>query len=366
VAGHIRDPRKTERGAKQFLERPAVRAAPFALLAVLTALARSVWRDLRTFSSVSGNNLTLFIGLVMYQQAQSGVFFVMVVGILLLGPLSGDPLRKVPADRLALWPLTMRQRVALRIGSLALSPVVWVALPFLFWAAGVSFALLLIGGALLVQFALALWTRVTAGRPASRWFLLLPKLPGRLGGLVQKNLRQMLSVLDCYAALVLAISGTLYRLFGSQPDPDAFMILALVVVLALSTYGQCLFGLDLPWGIARYRVLPLRGYEILLAKDVAFLLVALVLVAPLAPLPGLAGAFVALAVGHHASVLRPLPQMRWRFTGGVIFPSGLFQVFPLMAIGVATARASAWYLALAVAAYLGSLWYYGREWDRGV
>lgn len=334
------------------------------LLAILRALARSVWRDLRTFSSVSGNNLTLFIGLVMYQQPQSGVFFLMVVGVLLLGPLSGDPLRKVPPDRLALWPLTLRQRVVLRFGSLALSPVVWVALPFLFRAAGVSFALVLIGGALLMQFALALWSRVTAGRPASRWHLALPKLPGRLGGLVQKNLRQMLSVLDCYAALALTVSGSLYRLFGNQPDPDAFMILALVVVIALSTYAQCLFGLDLPWGIARYRVLPLRGYEILLAKDIAFLCVAFVLVAPLALLPGRAGALVALLVGHHASVLRPLPQTRWRFTGGVIFPSGLFQVFPLVATGVATARASTWYLALALVAYIASLWYYGRQWDR--
>jgi hypothetical protein len=308
----------------------------------------------------------LFILAVMYEQPQSVSFFVMVVAVLLLGPLSADPLRKVPPDRLALWPLTMGQRVMLRFGSLTLSPVLWIALPFLFWASGVSFALLLTGGALLVQFVLALWSRVTAGRPASRWFLALPKLPGRLGGLVQKNLRQMLSVLDCYAALALALSGWLYRLFGSKPDPDAFMILTLVIIIALSTYAQCLFGLDLPTGIARYRVLPLRGYEILLAKDIAFLCVAFVLVAPLALLPGLAGALVALAVGHHASVLRPIPQMRWRFTGGGIFPSGLVQVFPLLAVGVATARGSVWYLGLAFAAYVASLWYYGWEWDRGV
>ncbi len=102
------------------------------------------------------------------------------------------------------------------------------------------------------------------------------------------------------------------------------MILALVVVIALSTYAQSLFGLDLPSGLVRYRVMPLRGYEILLAKDIAFLLVAAILVAPLAPLAGFAGALVAVAVGHHASVLRPLPQMRWRFTGGVIFPSRIF------------------------------------------
>ncbi len=336
-------------------------AGPYA---ILSALARSVWRDLRTFSSISGNNIALFVVIVMYQQPQSVAFFLMILGVLLLGPLSGDPLRKVPPDRLALWPLSTRQRIGLRLGSLALSPVVWFAVPFFIWTGGVSFGLLLIGAALLIQVAVGVWSHRRAGRPTSRRAVRMPKFPGQLGGLIQKDLRQMLSVLDGYAALALALGGTLYRLLGARPDPDAFLILALVVVIAISTYGQCLFGLDLPWGVARYRVLPLRGYQILLAKDIAFLCVAAVLVAPLALLPGLAGALVALAVGHHASVLQPLPQTRWRFTGGTLWPSGFFQVFPLVAIGVATGRASVWYLGLALAAYLASLWYYGRQWDK--
>ena len=89
-------------------------AGPFA---ILSALARSVWRDLRTFSSISGNNIALFVVIVMYQQTQSVAFFLMILGVLLLGPLSGDPLRKVPPDRLALWPLSTRQRIGLRLGS---------------------------------------------------------------------------------------------------------------------------------------------------------------------------------------------------------------------------------------------------------
>ena len=338
-------------------------AGPFA---ILSALARSVWRDLRTFSSVSGNNIALFVVVVMYEQPQSVAFFLMILGVLLLGPLSGDPLRKVPPDRLALWPLTMRQRVGVRLGSLALSPVVWFAVPFFIWTGGISFGLLLIGAALAIQVVMAIWIHRRRARPRSRAVLRIPEVPGRLGGLIQKNLRQMLTVLDFYTALALALGGTLYRLFGARPDPDAFLILALVVVIAVSTYGQCLFGLDLPGGIARYRVLPLRGYEILLAKDLAFLCVAAVLVAPLAFLPGLAGALVALAVGHHGSVLQPLPQARWRFTGGMLWPSGFFQVFPLVAVGVATGRSSLWYLGLALLAYLGSLWYYGRQWDKGI
>jgi hypothetical protein len=334
-------------------------------LAILSALARSVWRDLRTFGSVGGNNLMLFMLLVMYQQPQSGAFFLMVLAVLMLGPLSGDPFRMIPRDRLAVWPFTSRERFGVRVGSLALSPVVWVAIAFLFWTGGWSLGLVLMGGAIVMQAAGDVWSRWREGRVLSRRVVDVPKFPGRLGGLVQKNLRQMLSVLDFYAALALTIGGTLYRVFGAKADPDAFMILALVVVIALSTYAQALFGLDLPWGIARYRVLPLRGFEILLAKDIAFLCVAAVLVAPLALLPGVAGTLMTLAVGHHASVTRPSAQMRWRFTGGTLWPSGFFQVFLLVAIGVAVGRGSVWYLGLAFVAYVASLWYYGRMWDRG-
>ena len=308
----------------------------------------------------------LFMLLVMYQQPESGAFFLMILAVLMLGPLSGDPFRMIPRDRLALWPLAPKERTGVRVGSLALSPIVWVAIVFLFWTGGWPLGLVLIAGAVFMQAAGDAWSRRREGRASTRRAVVLPKFPGLLGGLVRKNLRQMLTVLDSYAALALTAGGTLYRVFGGKADPDAFTILALVAVIALSTYAQALFGLDLPWGIARYRVLPLRGFEILLAKDIAFLLVAAVLVAPLALLPGLAGALMALAVGHHASVLRPSAQMRWRFTGGMLWPSGFFQVFLLVATGVATGRGSLYYLGLAFAAYAGSLWYYGRVWDRGI
>ena len=73
---------------------------------------------------------------------------------------------------------------------------------------------------------------------------------------------------------------------------------------------------------------------------------------------------IALAVGHHAAILKPQPQVRWRFAGGEIAPSGLFQMIPMFTLGVATARTSAWFLAPAAAAFFASLWWYGRVWDR--
>src|ERR1019366_5538370 len=47
-----------------------------------------------------------------------------------------------------------------------------------------------------------------------------------------------------------------------------------------------------------YRLLPVRGWHLLLAKDAAFLAVVIALTLPLAVFPGIGAALVALAVGH--------------------------------------------------------------------
>ncbi|HWB96952.1 MAG TPA: hypothetical protein VG672_09625, partial [Bryobacteraceae bacterium] len=264
-----------------------------------------------------------------------------------------------------LWPLSRRKRVGLRLASLVLSPVVWITVALLLKAAQPVLGLRFLLFAVLVQGLSIAATRLAVRIPRGNLLRDLPRLPGTLGSLVQKDLRQMLSVLDPYIALLLCLAASLYRLSGRPLDPEALPVLSLLVALALSTYSQCLFGLDLASGLARYRLLPLRGWQILLAKDAAFLLVLFLLVLPLAPLPGLAGGLVALAIGHHASVRMPMPQHRWRFTGGILFPTGAVQVAAMMSTGIAAARQSPLYAAAALAFYLGSVWYCGRLWDRG-
>ena len=54
----------------------------------------------------------------------------------------------------------------------------------------------------------------------------------------------------------------------------------------MSSYAQCLFGLDGEGGRSRYRLLPVRGWQLLLAKDAAFLIVLLPLTLTVAILPG--------------------------------------------------------------------------------
>jgi hypothetical protein len=63
-------------------------------------------------------------------------------------------------------------------------------------------------------------------------------------------------------------------------------------------------------------LLPVRGWEILLAKDAAYLAVLLILLLPLDVATGITFGFVSIAVGRYPAVREGLAVDRWRFTGG--------------------------------------------------
>jgi hypothetical protein len=344
--------------------------------AILKAVRRAVGRDLRALESIKVNNLFLFVALLVYgalntgQPPKSAEPFFVLLGFLLLFPLSSDPLGKIPSARLALWPLTAGQRLGLRFASLALSPITWIGILILLKTARPLLALAFCTLAVGVQAVAALGRH--AARRDPHWDLLryIPEFPGWLGGLVRKNMREILSLLDPYAALLMSLGGGAYRVFGAHPDPEAFAIIGLLVALTMSTYAQSLFGLELASstrsgsGMTRYRLLPLGGWEILLAKDIAFLAILFVLLLPLDPAPGMTFGVAALALGHHSSVLLELPQQRWRFTGGRLLPVGALQALGGMALGFLEYERGLVVLALTAVGYLVSLQFYGRRWER--
>jgi hypothetical protein len=310
---------------------------------------------------LAGNNFFLFAFLLIAFQPQSGEFFGVVAGLLLLFPLSTDPLAKIPPDRLQLWPLSPRDRLLLRAASIWFSPIPWVTLALLIWTAKPALAIAFLGAGIVFYGLGSVFSRLPERMP--RWNLAryIPEFGGPLGGLIRKNLRELLTVLDPYAALILTISGVFYRILSSNVEPDALMMLSLLTVLAMSTYALCLFGLDTDSSFTRYHLLPLPGWRILLAKDAAYLLVVIILVLPLAPLAGLAAALMALAVGHKASVEQPVPQSRWRFTGGANISVGLVQIFLMFSAGTMVGRTSKLVLLPCLLIYAGSLWWYGRR-----
>ena len=189
----------------------------------------------------------------------------------------------------------------------------------------------------------------------------MPNFPGPWNQLVKKNVREILSTLDFYCAVLLCLSTIAFRIAGISLPSEALVAITVLAALALSSYAQCLFGLDGEGGLKRYRLLPMRGWQILAAKDAAFLLIALVLSLPMAPLAGMAAALVALALGHSPSVTQPREQIRWRFSTGVNLGFGLLQAAGMAMAASATYFTSPLVVLVCVPLWAGSLWYYGRE-----
>ena len=332
-------------------------ARPFA---ILRALALAYRRDWTAFQSLAGNNFFLITAFLL---RQAGIFVYLVMGLVLLFPLSTDPLRKIPPSRLALWPLDRRERWILRLASPWINPLTWGIAGLAVWGAGraltvglwATIAALFAGAFLISALPLpggnGMWRRV-------------PQFPGPLNQLVRKNLREILCTLDFYCALILSAAMLGYRVFGPALPPEALMAMTVLVVGAMSSYAQCLFGLDGAGGLSRYRLLPVRGWQLLLAKDVAFLAVVIPLTLPLAVLPGTGAALVALAVGHAPAVAHPRPQTRWRFSTGGALGNGAIQLVALAMTASGIFLTSAWFLAPAVAAWAASVWWYGREVER--
>jgi len=322
--------------------------------AVLNAVWRAVRRGQGSFASIGTNNFFLFT-VILFQR--DGGFLYLIVALLMLFPLSADPLRKIPKERLVLWPLQRAEWWILRVLSPWLNPIMWLLAALTVWAVRhkVTWQLL---GAVAGLFALGFVLSDVGG---GAWDGLARRVPGR--GLVKKNLRQMISTLDFWCALALSAGTAIYRFFDRTLPPEAFLLMSLLVMLALSSYAQCLFGLDGEGGLTRYRLLPLRGWRILLAKDVAFLIVAVVLTVSSNPLAGLAAALIVLAAGHEPSVRHMRPQVRWRFSTGASLGNGVVQVFGMSIAANGVARTSVLLLVPCLAVYGISLWWFGRRME---
>jgi hypothetical protein len=330
------------------------------LTAVLRALALAFRRDQKSFQSVIGNN---FFFISVYLLRSAGAFVYVIIGLVMLFPMSTDPLRKIPASRLALWPLARRERWLLRAISPWINPITWLLGALALWAVHGTFTKelwALAAGVFATSFLASSLTGRAGLQPSHGMWRRVPNFPGPLNQLIRKNVREMVSTLDFYCALLLSLSAIVYRAIGRQVPREAYLAITILIVLALSSYAQCLFGLDGDGGLSRYRLLPLRGWQILAAKDAAFLFVTIPLTCALAPLAGLGAALVALALGNATSVQQPRTQIRWRFSTGASLMLGFGQAI-LMAMAAWNIFSGAWWVILLCAAACAvSTWRYGR------
>jgi hypothetical protein len=275
-----------------------------------------------------------------------------------LFPLSADPLRKVPEERMALWPLTAADHRKLRWMTPWLNPVTWGLAALGVWAVKHTESMGVLGVAAAL-FAIGFFVPSVSGEPSFlRW---IPAPGGAFVQLVRKSLREMMLTLDFYMALLLGACGFAYRMFVHPFPEEGRMVMTLLVVLSLSSYAQCLFGLESKGGLTRYRLMPVEGWVILAAKDVAFLLVIALVTAPLSILTGLAAGLAALAVGHAASLREGREQTRWRFSSGASLDNGVMQVLAIAGAGVTAYRITPLILLVCVMVCAGSAWWYGRK-----
>jgi hypothetical protein len=329
------------------------------VLAVLNAVWRAVRRSQGSFASIGTNNFLIFTA---YFLRQNGAFLYLIIAVLIFFPLSADPLRKIPPERLVLWPLERREWWILRVLSPWLNPIMWLLAAATVWAVHrkVTWQLL---GVVVGLFALCFVLSDISGGAWDALSRRVPGFPGLLGELIRKNLRQMMSTLDLWLAFVLSVGTTIYRIADRTAPPEAFLMMSLLILLALSSYAQCLFGLDGAGGLTRYRLLPLRGWQILLAKDAAFLIVGVVLTLALNPLAGLVAALTVLAIGHEQSVKHLRSQIRWRFSTSSSLGNGVVQVPAMFMAAYGVTRTSLLLMIPCLAIYGISLWWFGRWLD---
>jgi hypothetical protein len=189
----------------------------------------------------------------------------------------------------------------------------------------------------------------------------VPKIPlGVLTQIVRKDVRQLLTALDLYCALLIAAPVLYFRLTGKLPE-SAHVPLTGLLIIIMSTMALTLFGLDGESGMTRYRLWPLAGWRILGAKGIAYLLLMLLVTLPLAPAGGLAGGLIALAVGQFISVEQMIPQSRFRFRASSPFAYSLAQMILALFGFAAVAQLGVMWLAPCIAAYAVSLWFCGRR-----
>jgi hypothetical protein len=343
------------------------------ILALLSLLKELMLKELSSFSSVRFNNFlfcVLFIVSAGLESSQpkaafwSTFFFQVVLLAPLLVTFSIDTQHRLPPERVATWPLTGVQRLLLSSVSFALNPLFIVLFfGYLFWmglAAGLFFVLL----ALIVHTTVYAVSRLPfkVRMPAS---LGISSTHFKVGGIAQEMWRGLQGTLDFWAALLIAVIGTFYRLFGRAPEPEAFRVLSLFVGIAMSTIAQRMLRLDEGRALLRYRLLPIAGWKLLVTQDMTFLMPLAVMVSLLCLRTGVAFGLVAIAVGRYPSLKQQANQRRWRFVGGD--PRfGVAQVLLGGFAGIGAATTGLWVLAVAFALYVVSVFWGGLLWKRSL
>jgi hypothetical protein len=217
-----------------------------------------------------------------------------------------------------------------------------------------------------------------AARPSARRSRRVAALPGRLGLLILKEHRSVLRIPDLWMGLVPVVVASAYSFTALTSSTLRLSAIALTCALNLNLTSNS-FGLERPAELTRYLILPIRGRDLLLAKNVGIAGALALQVVPLLAIgawQGGGGEFGAavtvggvsllghLAWGNIVSVFEPRRAEPYRFVQGPDPVTALVNMVLGAApgMGVIVLRLSASPLVtLGIAAIvLGTMtWYYG-------
>ncbi len=220
------------------------------------------------------------------------------------------------------------------------------------------------------------------GTDSGLWF------PGRFGGLVRKEQLYVRKLPDLWLGLLLVLAVSVASLFG--PLPAILRQSAILIVFAMNTnvIMNC-FGMDTSAEVSRYAILPLRGREVVLVKNMGL---AVIVVAQMALLilvaawrfgwQEAAAEIIVVAVsllsqlgwGNIVSVTAPFKMPLYRMSSNAapltMILGTTIGTIPAVAIlfllhqeSLSSAPWIAVILFLVIAAYLVSLHYSGRRFE---
>lgn len=177
--------------------------------------------------------------------------------------------------------------------------------------------LALLAAITIASFGLALWSfgrslEATGARRSQRFNVLGSiEFPGRFSGLLRKDLRYFVRLLDLYFALPIVVFLIFYLVTVADASASMFRVgLGLLLLPGLGVAAN-FFGLDAPSGLDRYSLFPLNGRDILISKNVAFMLLFFLIAGAIFPFALWRFGIGVTAVGLVELLLVGLANLTW-------------------------------------------------------
>jgi hypothetical protein len=185
------------------------------------------------------------------------IFFVIASSLRNDGPLTAEALQR--------FPLTDRERMAIRVFSALVPPFSWLVLIFscgVFWPLSKLGVLPMLGGVAVI----------VGGIAASQIPIPIPRLQirSKTMSLFRKEIRYVLGLPEHAIVLLITLAFCIYLIGGEGLQADALRAVLGILSMLSVGFPMNAFGLDGGPGLDRYALSPVSGSHIIGTKNLAF------------------------------------------------------------------------------------------------